>query len=139
MRKALEAKQIADARQRELKQALDESERKGVRARGRTCVRAQDHRVGGKALQCGGDRRDAAQAAGAKQNRRCQAEGVEVRRSTKVKKGVRARGRTASARKTIASAAKPSNAEVNRSRRRLAKLDRSNRPWKGRTLRSQPQ
>jgi len=51
---------------KELKQALDESERGRRRSRA-TCVRAQDHRVGRKALQCGGDRSRRRQALEARQ------------------------------------------------------------------------
>jgi len=107
---ALEAKQIADARQKELKQALDESEKRSeALTRELASVRGND--VAARNLAAARER-DAAQALEAKQIADAKQKEMKQALDESERRAFALEGELASARKTIASAAKPSNAEV---------------------------
>jgi hypothetical protein len=126
---ALETKQIADARQRELKQALDESEARSE-ALARELASARENDVAARNLAAARERENAAQAletkqiADARQRELKQAlDESEARPEALVRE-------LASARKTIASAEKPSNAEVT-ARDAASPTGPLNRPMEG--------
>src|SRR5712672_3163691 len=107
---ALEAKQIADARQKESKQALDESEKRSeALTRELASVRGND--VAARNLAAARER-DAAQALEAKQIADAKQKEMKQALDESERRAFALEGELASARKTIASAAKPSNAEV---------------------------
>src|SRR6267378_65292 len=108
---ALEAKQIADARQKELKQALDESEKRSeALTRELASVRGND--VAARNLAATRERENAAQALEAKQIADAKQKEMKQALDESERRAFALEGELASARKTIASAAKPSNAEV---------------------------
>jgi len=107
---ALEAKQIADAKQKELKQALDESE-KGSEALARELASVRENDVAARNLAAAREREDAAQALEAKKITDARKE-LKQALDESERRAFALEGELASARKTIASAAKPSNAEV---------------------------
>ena len=107
---ALEAKQIADAKQKEMKQALDESEKRSeALTRELASVRGND--VAARNLAAARER-DAAQALEAKQIADARQKELKQALDESERRAFALEGELASARKTIASAAKPSNAEV---------------------------
>src|SRR5712672_453225 len=107
---ALEAKQIADAKQKEMKQALDESE-KGSEALARELASVRENDVAARNLAAAREREDAAQALEAKKITDARKELKQALEESE-RRAFALEGELASARKTIASAAKPSNAEV---------------------------
>jgi hypothetical protein len=107
---ALEAKQIADARQKELKQALDESERRAFALEGELAS-ARKNDVAARNLAAARER-DVAQALEAKKIADARQKELKQALEESEKRAFALEGELASARKTIASAAKPSNAEV---------------------------
>ena len=107
---ALEAKQIADARQKELKQALDESEAR-LEALTRELASVRENDVAARNLAAAREREDAAQALEAKKITDARKE-LKQALDESERRAFALEGELASARKTIASAAKPSNAEV---------------------------
>jgi hypothetical protein len=108
---APEAKQIADARQKEFKQALDQSEAKSE-ALARELASARENEVAARNLAAARERETAAQAletrqiADARQKEFKQALDESENRALALKREL------TSARETMASAEKPSNAEV---------------------------
>ncbi len=106
---ALESKRIADARQKEFKQALDESEAKSE-ALARELASARENDVAARNLAAARERENAVletkQIADARQREFKQALDESEKRALALKREL------TSARETIASAEKPSNAEV---------------------------
>ena len=106
---ALETKQITDARQKEFKQALDESEAKSE-ALARELASARENDVAARNLAAARERENAVletkQIADARQREFKQALDESEKRALALKREL------TSARETIASAEKPSNAEV---------------------------
>src|SRR5713226_7217650 len=106
---ALETKQIADARQKEFKQALDESDAKSE-ALARELASARENDVAARNLAAARERENAVletkQIADARQREFKQALDESEKRALALKREL------TSARETIASAEKPSNAEV---------------------------
>src|SRR6267378_1784001 len=109
---ALEAKQIADARQKEMKQALDESERRAFALEGELASARKTIASAAKPSNAEVTARDAAQALEAKQIADARQKELKQALDESERRAFALEGELASARKTIASAAKPSNAEV---------------------------
>ena len=106
---ALEARQIADARQ-ESKQALDESEKRSE-ALTRELASVRENDVAARNLAAARER-DVAQALEAKQIADARQKELKQALDESERRAFALEGELASARKTIASAEKPSNAEV---------------------------
>ena len=109
---ALEAKQIADAKQKEMKQALDESERRAFALEGELASARKTIASAAKPSNAEVTARDAAQALEAKQIADARQKELKQALDESERRAFALEGELASARKTIASAAKPSNAEV---------------------------
>src|SRR5258705_33009 len=109
---ALEAKQIADAKQKEMKQALDESERRAFALEGELASARKTIASAAKPSNAEVTARDAAQALEAKQIADARQKELKQALDESERRTFALEGELASARKTIASAAKPSNAEV---------------------------
>src|SRR5712672_2281308 len=109
---ALEAKQIADAKQKEMKQALDESERRAFALEGELASARKTIGSAAKPSNAEVTARDAAQAREAKQIADARQKELKQALDESERRAFALEGELASARKTIASAAKPSNAEV---------------------------
>ena len=126
---ALEAKQIADAKQKELKQALDESEKKSeALTRELASVREKD--VAARNLAATRERESATQALEAKQIADAKQKEMKQALDESERRAFALEGELTSARKTIASAAKPSNAEVT-ARDAASPTGPLNRPMEG--------
>jgi hypothetical protein len=108
---ALEAKQITDARQKELKQALDESETKSE-ALARELVSVRENDVAARNLAAARERENAAKALEAKKITDSRQKELKQALDESEKRAFALERELASARKTIASAEKSSNAEV---------------------------
>jgi len=127
---ALEAKQIADARQKELKQALDESERRAFALEGELASARKTIASAAKPSNAEVTARDAAQALEAKQIADARQKELKQALDESERRAFALEGELASARKTIASAAKPSNAEVT-ARDAASPTGPLNRPMEG--------
>jgi hypothetical protein len=125
---ALEAKQIADAKQKELKQALDESDRRAFALEGELAS-ARKNDVAARNLAATRER-DVAQALEAKQIADARQKELKQALDESERRAFALEGELASARKTIASAAKPSNAEVT-ARDAASPTGPLNRPMEG--------
>jgi hypothetical protein len=108
---ALEAKKITDARQKELKQALDESE-----ARSKTLARelasARENDIAARKLAAAHERENAARALETKKITDARQRELKQALDESEKRAFALERELTSARKTIASAEKPSNVEV---------------------------
>jgi hypothetical protein len=109
---ALEAKQISDAKQKELKQALDASEKRAFALEGELASARKTIASAAKPSNAEVTARDAAQALEARQIADARQKEMKQALDASEKRAFTLEGELASARKTIASAAKPSNAEV---------------------------
>ncbi len=108
---ALETKQITDARQTEFKQALDESEAKSE-ALARELASARENDVAARNLAAAREREIAAQALETKQITDARQKEFKQALDESEKRALALKRELTSARETIASAEKPSNAEV---------------------------
>jgi hypothetical protein len=127
---ALEAKKIADAKQKELKQALDESERRAFALEGELASARKTIASAAKPSNAEVTARDAAQALEAKQIADARQKELKQALDESERRAFALEGELASARKTIASAAKPSNAEVT-ARDAASPAGPLNRPMEG--------
>jgi hypothetical protein len=109
--KALEAKKITDARQKELKQALDKSETESE-ALARELVSVRKNDVAARNLAAARERENAAKALEAKKITDSRQKELKQALDESEKRAFALERELASARKTIASAEKSSNAEV---------------------------
>src|SRR5205807_155883 len=105
----LETKQIADARQKELKQALDESEARSE-ALARELASARENDVAARNLAAARERENAAQALEAKKLTDARQKELKQALDESEKRAFALERELTSARKIIASAEKPSNA-----------------------------
>src|SRR5450631_1377493 len=108
---ALETKQIADARQKEFKQALDQSEAKSE-ALARELASAREHDVAARNLAAAREREIAAKALETKQIADARQKEFKQALDETEKRALALKRELTSARETIASAEKPSNPEV---------------------------
>jgi hypothetical protein len=108
---AQETKQIADARQKEFKQALDESEAKSE-ALASELASARENDVAARNLATAREREIAAQALETKQIADARQKEFKQALDESEKRALALKRELTSARETIASAEKPSNAEV---------------------------
>jgi len=108
---ALESKRIADARQKEFKQALDESEAKSE-ALARELASARENDAAARNLAAAREREIAAQALETKQITDARQKEFKQALDESEKRALALKRELTSARETIASAEKPSNAEV---------------------------
>src|SRR5450631_37865 len=108
---ALEIRQIADARQKEFKQALDESEAKSE-ALARELASAREHDVAARNLAAAHEREITAQALETKQIADARQKEFKQALDETEKRALALKRELTSARETIASAEKPSNPEV---------------------------
>jgi hypothetical protein len=126
---ALETKKLTDARQKELQQALDESE-----ARSKTLARelasARENDVAARNLAAVGERMNAAQALETKQIADAKQRELKQALDESEKRVFALERELASARKTIASAKTPSDAEMT-ARDTAAPTEPLNRPMEG--------
>jgi len=126
---ALETKQIADARQKELKQALDESEARS-KALARELASARENDVAARNLAAAREREKAAQALETKQIADARQRELKQALDESEKRAFALERELTSARKTIASAEKPSNAAVT-ARDAASPTGPRNRPMEG--------
>src|SRR5712672_2405095 len=108
---ALETKQIADAKQKEFKQALDESQAR-PEALARELASARESEVAGRNLVAVRERENAAQALETKQIADAKQKELQQALNEREKRALALKRELTSARETIASAEQPSNAEV---------------------------
>jgi len=108
---ALETKRITDARQKEFKQALDESEAKS-QALARELASARENDAAARNLAAAREREIAAQALETKQITDARQKEFKQALDESEKRALALKRELTSARETIASAEKPSNAEV---------------------------
>jgi hypothetical protein len=108
---ALETKQIADAGQKEFKQALDESEAKSE-ALARELASARENDVAARNLAAARERKITAQALETKQIADARQKDFKQALDESEKRALAVKRELTSARETIASAERPSNAEV---------------------------
>jgi hypothetical protein len=109
--RALETKQIADAKQKELQQALDESQAR-PEALARELASARESEVAARNLVAVRERENAAQALETKQIADAKQKELQQALDESEKRALALKRELTSARETIASAEQPSNAEV---------------------------